>query len=269
MLAYLTSVTIAVVSAGRLGDLFGHRRLLVFGLIVILAASVLSATAPSLSLLIAGRALQGLGGAILIAPPMSIARDLVPTERLGTAMGLLGTTSAAGTALDPSLGGVQLVMSNWRMAFRPLARSASVTPILSITSITRDFEWKTVSFQELDIPGALMLSIALTTYALANNGGASSIPLSPDALIFTVLIAIVVFVMVEARVASPLVPMQLLRDQRTSIGLFINLLVSAIMMSTLVVERLMPSRLLDGVCTRSPSLGLYGYRHWVSSLGFR
>ncbi|WP_282120795.1 MFS transporter [Ruegeria atlantica] len=235
MLAYLTSVTIAVVSAGRLGDLFGHRRLLVFGLIVFIASSVLSATAPSLSLLIAGRALQGLGGAILIALPMSIARDLVPTERLGTAMGLLGTTSAAGTALGPSLGGVLLAMGNWRMAFWFLAGFASVTLCLSVASITRDCERRTVSFRELDFPGTFVLVIALSAYAVATSGGASSIPLSPGALIFTVLIAIVVFGMVEARVASPLVPMKLLCDQRTSIGLLMNLLVSAIMMSTLVV----------------------------------
>ena len=67
VLAYLMSVTVAIVSAGRLGDLFGHRRMLVAGLVVFSAASVLCATAPSLGLLIAGRAAQGLGAAFLIA----------------------------------------------------------------------------------------------------------------------------------------------------------------------------------------------------------
>ncbi|WP_299984822.1 MFS transporter [uncultured Ruegeria sp.] len=235
VLAYLTSVTIMVASAGRFGDLFGHRRLLISGLIVFIGASVLSATAPSLNLLIAGRALQGLGGAILIALPMSIARDLVPTEKLGTAMGLLGTTSAAGTALGPSLGGILLAMGSWRMAFWFLAGFAGVTLILSVTSITCGFERKTVSFRELDIPGTFVLVIALAAYALATSDGASGISVSPGALLLTVLIAIVIFVMVETRVVSPLVPMKLLRDKRTSIGLVMNLLVSAIMMSTLVV----------------------------------
>ncbi|WP_217356083.1 MFS transporter, partial [Ruegeria arenilitoris] len=235
VLAYLTSVTITIVSAGRLGDLFGHGRLLIAGLIVFIAASVLCAIAPSLGLLIAGRALQGLGGAILIALPMSIARDFVPTERLGTAMGLLGTTSAAGTALGPSLGGVLLAMGNWRMAFWFLAGFAGVTLLLSVTAITRDSERPTVSCRELDFPGTIVLVIALAAYALATSGGASRIPVPPGALFSAALIAIVFFGLVETRVASPLVPMKLLRDQRTSIGLFLNLLVSAIMMSTLVV----------------------------------
>ncbi|WP_170766347.1 MFS transporter [Ruegeria lacuscaerulensis] len=235
VLAYLTSVTVTIVSAGRLGDLFGHRRVLIAGLIVFIAASVLSAMAPSLGLLITGRALQGLGGAILIALPMSIARDLVPTERLGTAMGLLGTTSAAGTALGPSLGGVLLAMGNWRMAFWFLAGFAGVTLILSVIAITRDSERATVSFRELDFPGTLVLVVALTAYALATNGGVSNIPLPPVTYLSVVLIAIVLFVIVEARVSSPLVPLEYLWEQRTSIGLLMNLLVSAIMMSTLVV----------------------------------
>ncbi len=86
VLAYLMAVTVTIVSAGRLGDLFGHRRVMIAGLIVFMAASVLCATALNLGLLILGRALQGVGRAILIALAMSIARDLVPSGQLGKAM---------------------------------------------------------------------------------------------------------------------------------------------------------------------------------------
>ncbi|NVO57787.1 MFS transporter [Rhodobacteraceae bacterium B1Z28] len=235
VLAYLASVTITIVSAGRLGDLFGHRRVLISGLVVFIAASILSAAAPSLSLLIAGRALQGFGGAILIALPMSIARDLVPTRQLGTAMGLLGTTSAAGTALGPSLGGVLLALGNWRMAFWLLAGFACVTLVLSVISITCNSERRAASAKDLDFPGTFVLMIALAAYALATSGGAAGIPVSSGVLFSCALTAIALFVIIETRVASPLVPMTLLLDRRTGIGFAMNLTVSTVMMSTLIV----------------------------------
>ena len=235
VLVYLMSVTMMIVSAGQLGDLFGHRRVLVSGLLVFVAASLLSAMATSLAQLIAGRALQGLGGAILIALPMSIARDMVPTKQLGTAMGILGTTSAVGTALGPSLGGILLFWSDWRMAFWLLAGFAGIALALSITSLTRASEPKTASFRQMDFPGTFVLAIALAAYALATSGGASGIPASPGLLIVIALITITLFVIIETRTSSPLVPMTLLQDRRTGLAFLMNLLVGTVMMSTLVV----------------------------------
>lgn len=235
VLVYLMSVTMMIVSAGQLGDLFGHRRVLVSGLLVFVAASLLSAMATSLAQLIAGRALQGLGGAILIALPMSIARDMVPTKQLGTAMGILGTTSAVGTALGPSLGGILLFWSDWRMAFWLLAGFAGIALALSITSLPRASEPKTASFRQMDFPGTFVLAIALAAYALTTSGGASGIPASPGLLIVIALITITLFVIIETRASSPLVPMALLQDRRTGLGFLMNLLVGTVMMSTLVV----------------------------------
>lgn len=235
VLAYLMSVTITIVSAGRLGDLFGHRRVLIGGLAVFIAASAISAMAPTLGVLIAGRALQGLGGAILIALPMSIARVFVPTARLGTAMGLLGTTSAVGTALGPSLGGLLLTWGDWRVAFWLLAGFAGVALALTITALAPRPERAGASLKEMDVPGTVVLVGALAAYALATSGGAAGLPVSPGLLIFAALVALVLFVIVETRVASPLVPMALLRDRTAGIGFVMNLAVGTVMMSTLVV----------------------------------
>ncbi|QDY70584.1 MFS transporter [Qingshengfaniella alkalisoli] len=235
MLAYLMSTTVAIVSAGRLGDLFGHRRVLNLGLFVFAAASALSAVAPGLGLLVTGRSLQGLAGAILIALPMSLARDLVPEERMGTAMGLLGTTSAAGTALGPSLGGMLLTWGDWRVAFWLLTGLATVTLILSITSIPRVSVQGRASFRDLDCPGTCLLVVAIAAYALATNGGGTAVPVPQAGLIFSALVAITLFVFVEARVATPLVPITLLSHRTTGIAFIMNLLVGTVMMSTLVV----------------------------------
>src|SRR5215210_1215560 len=105
VLAYLLAITTLIVSVGRLGDLTGRRRLLLAGISVFTVASALCGLAPTLRLLIAARAAQGLGAAVMMALTMAFVGETVPKAQTGSAMGLLGTMSAVGTALGPSLGG--------------------------------------------------------------------------------------------------------------------------------------------------------------------
>ena len=113
VLAYLLAITTLIVSVGRLGDITGRRRLLLAGIFLFTVASSLCGVAPTLGLLIAARAAQGLGAAIMMALTMAFIGDTVPKEKTGSAMGLLGTMSAIGTALGPSLGGVLIAGLGW------------------------------------------------------------------------------------------------------------------------------------------------------------
>ncbi|MCA1243912.1 MFS transporter [Stappia stellulata] len=235
VLAYLMSMTVAVVSAGRLGDTFGHRRVLLSGLAVFVAGSLACATAPGLEWLILGRAVQGLGAAILIALPMSIARDMFSTARLGTSMGVIATMSAIGTALGPSVGGALLAWGDWRMTFHLLAGAGLVTFVLAAVSLGPGVARRRPTAREMDIPGTFLLMIAVAAYALATSGGAVRLPVGPAVLIPFAALAAVVFATIETRVASPLVPMHLLRDRKTGIGFVMNMIVGTIMMSTLVI----------------------------------
>ncbi|HTI33276.1 MAG TPA: MFS transporter [Miltoncostaea sp.] len=117
VLAYLIAVTALVVVAGRLGDLLGPRRLMVAGIGVFTVASALCAAAPGLWTLVAARALQGLGAAAMVALALVLVTEAVPEHRRGRAMGLLGSMSAAGTALGPSVGGVVIAAADWRAIF--------------------------------------------------------------------------------------------------------------------------------------------------------
>ena len=117
VLAYLLAVTVPIVGVGRLGDVMGRRRLLLSGVVVFTAASALCGMAGSLWMLTAARALQGLGAAIMISLTVAFVGDAVPAARTGTAMGLLGTMSAVGTALGPALGGMLLSGFGWRAIF--------------------------------------------------------------------------------------------------------------------------------------------------------
>ncbi|MFC7616393.1 MFS transporter [Actinokineospora soli] len=127
VIAYLLATTTLIVGAGRLGDLFGRRRVLRGGIAVFTAATLLCGLAPDLPLLIAARALAGVGAAAMMALTIAFVGDAVPRDRTGRAMGLLGTMSAIGTALGPAIGGALLEVSGWRALFLavvPLAVAA-------------------------------------------------------------------------------------------------------------------------------------------------
>ena len=100
VLAYLLAITALIVSVGRLGDMVGRRRLLLAGIALFALASALCALAPTLWLLVAARALQGLGAAAMMALTMAFVGSTVPKAQTGSAMGLLGTMSAVGAALS-------------------------------------------------------------------------------------------------------------------------------------------------------------------------
>ncbi|MES2441797.1 MAG: MFS transporter [Pseudomonadota bacterium] len=117
VLAYLLAITIVIVVAGQLGDRIGRRRLLLAGIALFTGSSLLCGLAPTLALLVAARGVQGLGAAVMMALTITFVGDLVPRARMGRAMGLLGTMSAVGTTLGPSLGGVLVASSGWQAIF--------------------------------------------------------------------------------------------------------------------------------------------------------
>lgn len=117
VLAYLAAIALLVVGAGRLGDRYGRRRVLLAGIALFTAASALCALASTLEFLVAARFAQGAGAAVLMALTMAFVGDIVPKARTGSAMGLLGTLSATGTALGPTLGGVLLAGPGWQGLF--------------------------------------------------------------------------------------------------------------------------------------------------------
>ena len=117
VLSYLLALAALVVGAGRLGDVLGRRRLLLAGLALFAAASLAAALAPTLALLVAARAAQGAGAAVMTALAMALVSETVPRTHAGRAMGLLGTLSAIGTALGPTLGGLLIAGWGWRALF--------------------------------------------------------------------------------------------------------------------------------------------------------
>lgn len=115
--AYLVALTVSVVLVGRLGDRFGLKRMLMGGLTLFVAASLLCGMAPSLTALISVRFLQGAAAAFLMTLTIALVHETVGVGRTGRAMGLIGTMSALGTALGPALGGFLISITGWPGVF--------------------------------------------------------------------------------------------------------------------------------------------------------
>lgn len=131
VIGYLISLTITVVIAGRLGDRYGCKSMLIVGLVIFSLASLLCSVAPSLWILVAARSFQGIGAAFLMTLAMALTRQTVSKSQLGRAMGMLGTISALGTALGPVLGGLLITLSGWQSIFGLQFILASIAIILA------------------------------------------------------------------------------------------------------------------------------------------
>ncbi|WP_148219730.1 MFS transporter [Azospirillum sp. B510] len=251
VLAYLLSITTLIVGVGRLGDIVGRRRLLLLGIALFTAASALAGAASSLWMLIAARAVQGLGAAAMMALATAFVGDAVPKARIGRAMGLMGTMSALGTALGPTLGGALIAAFGWPAIFLVTVPPGAAAFLLVRHGLSADRVEAGGARGRFDGPGTLILALTLAAYALAMTGGFG---LPVPALLLAAAGGLGLFLLVEARTASPLLRLELL-GSRTSGGrisgdralggrLLMNMLVATVMMATLVVGPFHLSRAL-------------------------
>jgi EmrB/QacA subfamily drug resistance transporter len=212
--AYLLLLSSFVLVGGALGDRFGRRRVFLAGVILFALASLACGLAPGASLLIAARAVQGLGAALLVPGSLSLITAAYPdaTER-GAAIGTWSAASAILAAGGPAAGGWVVAHASWRWLFVINAPVAAVVVALALVHVeeTRD----STATDTIDLPGAALvtLSLALVVYALVHAGSDAGIG---DARVLVLLaggvVAMVAFVLVERRSRSPMVPLELFRS---------------------------------------------------------
>jgi MFS family permease len=234
VISYLLAVTTLIVGAGRLGDMLGRRRVLLFGIGIFAVASACGAIAPNLWWLVAMRGVQGLGAAIMMALTVASVSDMVPKDRTGSAMGLLGTVSAVGTALGPSLGGLLINAFGWPAVFTFMAMAGGAAFMFGQQVFPADIAKASKRFA-FDYAGMLLLALSLGAYALSTTLGGAASAMTSGGLAVLAMLCLTTFVAVEARAAVPLVQLALLRDRALTAGLVSMGLVSTIMMATLVV----------------------------------
>ncbi|MER8399875.1 MFS transporter [Mesorhizobium sp. M0306] len=244
VLAYLLAITTLIVSAGRLADIFGRRPLLLGGIALFTFASVLCGLAPTLWLLIAARAAQGLGAAVMMALTLAFIADTVPREKTGSAMGLLGAMSAIGTTLGPSLGGLLIAGLGWRAIFLinlPLGALAFALAWRVLPAGRKTAEPDRRGFDGI---GTALLALTLAAYALAMTLGRGSFGFLNVGLLIAAAVAGLLFVIAQTRAENPLIQPARFRDHALNASLAMNLIVATVMMATLVVAPFYLSRAL-------------------------
>lgn len=234
VLAYLVAMTSAMVAAGRAGDIAGRRNLLVVGMALFAGASAAAALSPTITGLIAARAVQGVGAAFMASLATALVADVVPRERTGRALGLMGTMSAVGTAVGPSLGGILVDAFGWPSLFIvnvPLCAAAAGLVLRCLPADPAVARGRA----GLDPVGTLVLTATLVVSAFVAAGGAGPPGWKPAVLVAASVAGAVLFLQIERRVSSPLVQPGMLRSPGLASALASNVLVSTVMMATLVV----------------------------------
>ena len=211
MNAYLLVIAAFVVTAGRLGDMFGRRFLFTIGLAVFAGGSVLSGAAWSQDAIILGRIVQGLGAAMLLPLSLAIVCDAFPTEQQPRALGIWAAISALALGLGPLIGGV-LVDLDWRLIFWinvPVLALGGAVMLVAVRE-TRD----ETAGHELDFAGLVLLAGALTALVLPLAEAANwALASTQSVLLFAAAaVLMVAFWIVERRVPHPIVDFALFRN---------------------------------------------------------
>jgi EmrB/QacA subfamily drug resistance transporter len=216
--------------AGRLGDLFGHRRLFLAGLTVFTAASAACGLSGSQEFLIAARAVQGFGGAIVDAVALSLIMTLFtePAER-AKAMGVYGFVCAAGGSIGVLLGGVLTDALDWHWAF--LVNVPVGIGVFALCIFLLPGGRAPAASDRLDVAGAVTVTAAtmLAVYAIVNANEAGWTSLRTLGLLGAAAALMSLFVAIEARVRAPLMPLALFRLRGVTVSNLIGVLWAAAM----------------------------------------
>jgi EmrB/QacA subfamily drug resistance transporter len=210
--AYLLTFGGFLLLGGRLGDLYGHRRLFLIGISIFTLASLSCGLANTQGLLVAARAVQGLGGAIASAVGLSLMMDLFtkPDER-AKAMGVFGFVAAGGGSLGVLLGGILTDIISWHWIFLVNVPIGILVYLLSLRLLPGAHQ--RAEGVHLDIAGAITItsSLLLQVYGIVNGNEAGWTSLQTLGFIGSGLALLALFLVIESKVRSPLVPLSLFK----------------------------------------------------------
>jgi EmrB/QacA subfamily drug resistance transporter len=210
--AYLLTATASTPLYGKLGDLYGRKRVFQAAIVIFMAGSLVSGVAQDMATLIAGRAIQGLGAGGLIALTLAIVGDIVSPRERGRYQGLFGAVFGISSVLGPLLGGFFTEQLSWRWVFWinvPLG-------LIALVTIQRTLHLpKTRVEHRVDYVGAALIVAGVSAILLVTVWGGQQYAWDSATIIglgVLGVLMIVLFVLWELRVPEPLLPMRLFRN---------------------------------------------------------
>lgn len=225
--AYTLTLAGLLLLGGALGDRYGRRRVYSIGIVAFAGASLLCALAPNASILVAARALQGVGGALLTPGSLAILQASFVAEDRGRAIGAWSGLGGVATALGPFLGGYLITAVSWRMIFLINLPLSVVVLVLTARHVPESRDEHDVG--PLDLPGAALITVGLIglTYGLiagAEAGWGSTQVIAP---LLAGLVALTAFIAVERRAPAPMLPLGLFSSRLFTVTNLVTLLVYA------------------------------------------
>lgn len=243
--AYMLTFGGFLLLGGRLGDLYGHRKLFLAGITLFTLASLACGLAQSQVVLVAARAVQGLGGAVVSAVALSLIMTLFPEPGpRAKAMGVYGFVCAGGGSIGVLLGGLLTSQLNWHWIFLVNLPIGAAVFALCLWLIPAG---RGQQGQRLDLGGAvtITLSLMLAVYAVVNGNEAGWGSGQTVGLLAAALVLLAAFLFIEARVSSPLVPLSLFRLRNVAVSNISGVLWAASMFAWFFISALYMQLVLE------------------------
>jgi len=218
VLAYLLTQTTLTLGFGRLGDMIGKKPIFTAGFGIFTIGSVLAGLSPTIGFLIAARVVQAFGAAMIFALGFAITTESFPPSERGKALGINGTTVSLGIMAGPIIGGIILEAMDWRWIFfvnLPIGIIGTITALKFVPNT------KPKGKQRFDFAGAGSFFIGLLTFLLGLTLGQGVGFTDPRVLVlFAVSVAtLIAFVLIERRVAQPMVNLGLFESRDLTVNL--------------------------------------------------
>ncbi|HEV7915136.1 MAG TPA: DHA2 family efflux MFS transporter permease subunit [Albitalea sp.] len=243
--AYLLTFGGFLLLGGRLGDLFGHRRVFLVGLTLFTVASLVCGLANSQQLLVLARAVQGLGGAVVSAIALSLIMNLFtePAER-AKAMGVYGFVCAGGGSIGVLLGGLLTGALSWHWIF--LVNLPIGIAVFVLCRMLLPDGRGAAGDGRLDVVGAVTVtgSLMLAVYAIVGGNEAGWTSAQTLSLLASALALMAMFLVIESRVAHPLMPLRLFRLRNVATANIVGVLWAAAMFAWFFISALYMQRVL-------------------------
>ncbi len=237
--AYMLTFSGFLLLGGRLGDLYGHRRVFLAGVIAFTAASLLCGIAQTQTMLVVARALQGLGGAVVSAVAFSLIINIFkdPEER-AKAMGLFGFVAAGGGAIGVLLGGFLTNSFDWHWNFLVNLPVGIGVVIASLAILPKHSGEQNPA--RLDVGGAVLITgaLMLAVYAIVGGNAAGWLSVQTLGLFAATAVLLLGFIVLESRIREPLVPLHIFTDRNIVVASIIGILWSAAMFASFFISAL-------------------------------
>lgn len=253
--AYMLTATISIPIFGKLADIYGRKLFYILGIIIFLTGSALSGTSQNMIQLILFRALQGIGGGMMMSNAQAIIADIFPPAERGKYQGLIGGVFGLASIAGPALGGFITDNLSWRWVFYvniPVGILAIIMLWKGLPAHKQSSEKRSI-----DYLGASLIVAAFTPLLLALTWAGTKYAWTSTEIIGLLtfsFIALVLLVIVELRAKEPIIPLSFFKNSIFSVGVFSSFIMSIAMFGTIIYIPLFAQGVTGATATDSGAI---------------